>query len=155
MQLCCALGWVVGLCISSAISRIQSPMQPCRGSAGLCVLSYTGRISFFRKPLRPSRREGQEGKGNGKGPANAIGGSSDMIVQCQIAAKLCLRIRSIYSRGKGGGSLVLPVVFPLCKCLTWLSQQGGTELCSLSETLRGAFEEKGGKRWLTRKDQRS
>lgn len=155
MQLCCALGWMVGAGISSAISRIQFPMQPCRGSAGLCVhLSYTGRISFLRKPLRPSRRESQKGKDNGKGPANAISGSSDMILQCKIAAKLCLRVQSIQTRGKGGG-LVLPVVFSLCNCLTWLSQQDGTELCSLSETLRGSFEEKGGKRWLTRKGQRS
>lgn len=122
------------LCISSATSRIQSPMKPCRGSAGLCVLlSYTGRSSFLRKALRPSRRESQEGR-NGKGPANARGGSSDMILQCEIAAKLCLRVHRIHSRGKGGG-LVLPVMLPLCNYLAWLSQQGGTELCSLSETL--------------------
>lgn len=91
----------------------------------------------MRKPPRPSRRESQEGKGNGKGPANAIAGSSDMILQCKIAAKLCLRAHSIDRRGKGGG-LVLPVVFPLCNHFTWLSQQGGPELCSLSGTLSAA-----------------
>lgn len=107
-------------------------MKPWMGSAGLCaLLSHTGRNSFSRKPLRHSRRESQEGKSNGKGPANAIAGNSDMILQCKIAAKLCLRV---HSRGKGGG-LVVPVVFPLCNYLAWLSQQGDTELCSLSGTL--------------------
>lgn len=124
---------------------LQPPRELPYG--GLCILlTYAGRSSLFRKPLKPSRRESQEGR-NAKEPANVIGGSSDMTLQCRIAAKLCWGVQRNPSRRKGGG-LVLPVVFPLCNSLTWLSQQGGIELCSLSEILnmcnRGTFEEK---RW--------
>ena len=157
----CAVHWTgwggyVAALPPACVVHQQDAAAPCKPPyGGLCVLSYTGR-SLFRKPLKPSRRESQEGR-NAKGPANAIGGSSDMILQCKIAAKLCWGVQRNRSRRKGGG-LVLLVVFPLCNPLTWLSQQGGTELCSLSEILsatEGHLKRSSGKHWLTRRDQRS
>lgn len=137
-QLCRQCAWYTS-------RMLQPPMN--LQTAACILLNYAGRSFLFGKPLKPSRRENQEGR-NANGSATAKGGSSDMILQCTNAAKLCWGVQRNRSRRKGGGR-VLPVAFPLCNPLTWLSQQGGTELCSLSEILsatEGHLKRRGGKR---------
>jgi len=152
MQWCCGLGGQGGSTVAvppACAPHRQDAAAPCpppRG--GLCVLlSSAGRSSLFTKPLKTSGRESQEGR-NAKGPADAIGGSSNTILQCKIAAKLCWRCRGV-AAGEREVPLVLPTVFPLWNLLTWPSQQGGTELCFLSEILgaaEGCLKRSGGKR---------